>query len=308
MVFGRRKKSWEDEYDEDYTRRADRDERRARRSSTWIHCFGLTVALTLVLAAIWLIAGKIMLEKTLTGLASPIGFAWLGLLLIVYFGFLFRQSLPAWIALAIWLVITIFGNGFVTNQIAYGLENQFLDFDYDQMQPLDVLFVLGGGTTTNLLPMEELNAAGDRVVTAARLFHAGKVNTIVCTGKQWQRTNAADLDPNEEAARLLAALKVPTEKIARIAGRNTSEEMENIVKFLEQQNLTTSKVGIITSAWHLNRAGRLANKNGIEATLVPCDFRSHHFSIGTDIFLPSAHNLDVSAACIKEYLAGLIGR
>lgn len=307
MIFGRRK-SWEDEYDEDYTRRADRSERRARRSSTWLHCVGLAAALAILLAAIGLTAGKTMLEKTLTVLASPIGFAWLGLLLIVYFGFLFRQSLSAWIALAVWLVLSIFGNGFVTNQISYGLEKQFLDFDYEQMQPLDTIFVLGGGTTTNLIAMEELNAAGDRVVTAARLFHAGKVKNIVCTGQQWQRTNAADLDPNEEAARLLAALNVPEDRIARIAGRNTSEEMEYIVKFLEQQAMTDSKVGIITSAWHLNRAGRLAKNAGIEATLVPCDFRSHHFSVGTDIFLPSAHNLDVSAACIKEYLAGLIGR
>ena len=176
------------------------------------------------------------------------------------------------------------------------------------METLDVIFVLGGGTTTNLLPSVELNASGDRVVTAARLFHSGKVKRIVCTGQHWQNTNVDDLDPNEEAAQMLVWLQVPQDRIARLAGSNTSEEMQKISKFLEQQDLTQSKVGIITSAWHLRRAGRLAEKNEIEATLVPCDFRSHHFSAGSDLILPSASNLDETAAALKEYLAYLIGR
>ena len=307
MIFGRRKR-WEDEYDEDYARRADRADQRARRSSSWKHFVGLLAISAIFLGAIWLIAGQIMLEKTLTLLASPVGMAWLGLLLIIYFGFLFRQSASAWIALLIWIVVTVFGNGFVTNQLSYGLEKEYLSFDFETMEKLDVLFVLGGGTSTNLVPMVELNAAGDRVVTAARLYHGDKVDMIVCTGTQWKRTDVNDLDPNEEAANLLDELGVPAEKIARVGGRNTSEEMETIAKFIEQQNLVGKKFGIITSAWHLNRAQRLAKKSGIAAALVPCDFRSRHFSVGPDIFVPTAHNLDITASCIKEHLAGLIGR
>ena len=205
-------------------------------------------------------------------------------------------------------VMTVFGNGYVTNQLALSLEREHLNFAIDQMSPLDVLFVLGGGTTTTLQPMEELNSAGDRVVMAARLYHAKKTNLIVCTGKQWQRTDPNDLDPNEEAARVLAAVNVPETAIARIGGRNTSEEMVQIATFLKQQKLTEKRVGIVTSAWHLNRANRLAKHNGIDATMIPCDFRSQHFKAGYDLLLPTAGNLDVSAACIKEYLAGLVGR
>ena len=307
MIFGR-KRSWEDEYDEGYAEKADREDRRARQSSTWKHCVGMFGFVALIMAAIWMIAGKTMVEKTLTGLASPIGLVWLGLLMIVYFGFLFRHSIPALLALGTWLILTVFGNSFVSNQLALSLERPHLEFDYDQIEELDVLFVLGGGTTTNLLPAIELNSAGDRVITAARLFHAGKVKMIVCTGKQWRRTDENDLDPNEEAARMLASLNVPEDRIARIAGKNTSEEMQLITKFLEQQNLAQANVGIVTSAWHLNRAVRLAEKNGIVALFVPCDFRSSHFSVGSDLILPSAGNLDESASFLKEYLAGLIGR
>lgn len=307
LMFGRRK-SWEDKYDEAYAERAERADRRARRSTTWVHCAGMMIALALILAAIWLIAGRIMLEKTLTGLVSPVGIVWVGLLVVVYFGFLFRQTIPALIALAVWIVLTVFGNGWVSNQLVYSLEKDQIAFNADDLEPLDVLFVLGGGTTTTLQPMEEVTAAGDRVVTAARLFHAGKVKQIVCTGQQWNRADSYDMDPNEEAARLLAGLNVPSEQIARIAGRNTSEEMQKISEFLDQQQLTDKHVGIITSAWHVKRAQRLAQQNGVTAEMVPCDFRSGFFVAGSDLLLPSASNLDLSAACIKEYLAGLVGR
>ena len=93
-----------------------------------------------------------------------------------------------------------------------------------------------------------------------------------------------------------------------IRGKNTFEEMQNAKLFLEQQKLSDGKIGIVSSAWHLNRAGRLAQSNGLDPVLIPADFRSTFFTNGPNLVIPAAHHLGTSARCIKEHLATLVGR
>ena len=306
MVFGKRK-DWQDDYDEDYVGRADRREK-VGRMRHGLHALALSLVGLLFLGGVGLVGGKVMFEKTLTAFASPTGLVWLALTVMIYFSLLLRQSWPAIMGLLCWLVLTIFGNSFVSNQLIHSLEYSFLDKNPLKAEPYDFIFVLGGGTTTNLGDRVQATGAGDRIVMAARMFHAGKAKKIVCTGQQLSRTTEADLHPYEEASRLLEGLNVPSEILSKIPGLNTSEEMQNAAKLLKQKNKPNARVGILTSAWHLPRALRLAEANGLIAEGIPADFLSNHFIPDTGILIPSGLNLSISARAVKEYLARLVRR
>lgn len=306
MIFGK-KQNWEDQYDEDYVARSDRRER-LQGSTLWIHLAALALGGALLVAVTGFVGGQTMFEKTATELASPVGITWLLLTVMIYFSLLFRNGWFAMLAIAGWLVLTVFGNAIVTNQLTLTLERPHLATDIAALEKMDVVFLLGGGTSTNLQGRAQSGSNGDRVVTAARLYHNGKVDLIVCTGQQTFRTDEADLHPNEEARRLLVDLQVPENSVVKMKGHNTSQEMELAAKFLEQQGMINAKVGVVTSATHLNRASRLAADYGFQPTLIPSDFRSHHFTTGPNLLIPSAEGLSQSAKVVKELLAGLIGR
>lgn len=306
MVFGKRK-DWQEEYDEDYVGRADRRER-VGRMRHGLHALALCLIGLLFLGGVGLVGGKVIFEKTLTALISPTGLVWLALSVMVYFCLLLRQSWPAIMGLFCWLILTILGNGIVANQLIHSLESSFQEVDPLKAEPYDFIFVLGGGTTTNLGDRVQATSAGDRIVMAARMYHAGKAKKIVCTGQQLSRTTEADLHPYEEAFQLLQGLKVPDEVLSKIPGLNTSEEMQNASKLLKQKNMPDARVGILTSAWHLPRALRLADANGLSAEGIPADFLSNHFIPNPGIVIPSGHSLSISARALKEYLARLVRR
>lgn len=305
MLFG--KKNWEDQYDEDYAARADRRDR-IKGSTLWIHLIGFGLIVGLLIGLAGLICGQYVLEKTLASLASPVGFVWLILIFLAYFSLYFRQGWSAIITIICWSLLSLFGNGYIANQMMYQIEKPYIGQTINELETMDVLFLLGGGTTTNLTGAAQAGTRGDRVLKAARVYHAGKAKLIVCTGMQLFKTDDADLHPHQEAAKILSDLQVPEQAIAMIRGYNTSEEMQLAAEFLKQQSMQNAKIGVLTSAWHLNRAGRLAKSNGLDPVLIPSDFRSRHFSSGPNLLIPTADSLSDTTSCIKEFLAYLVGR
>ena len=144
---------------------------------------------------------------------------------------------------------------------------------------------------------------------AARLYHAGKVDRIVVSGSQFTRTSELDLDPGEESKLLLVQLGVPEERISKIDGLNTSEEMKSLRVWLDNQHPEGApKLGLVTSAWHLKRALRLAAANNIQATAVPCHFHTKPFIPSPHLVIPSGEDLFWTSVALHEYLGQLIGR
>ena len=130
---------------------------------------------------------------------------------------------------------------------------------------------------------------------------------IICTGIQVYRSDPADLDPREESKNCLVALGVPEKDISTLSGANTYQEMQHLKEWIDGQD-STHRLGILTSAWHLPRAMRLAEARGIKAIAVPSDFRSQFLSPSVRMVVPTADSLLVSTATVKEYLAGWVKR
>ena len=70
------------------------------------------------------------------------------------------------------------------------------------------------------------------------------------------------------------------------------------------------RCAVITSAYHMPRAMRLAKKFGIRADPIPSHFRSpsENKPITSEDFLPKADNLADFHDLFKEWMAGIVGR
>ena len=68
------------------------------------------------------------------------------------------------------------------------------------------------------------------------------------------------------------------------------------------------RVGIVTSAWHLPRAIRLANSVGIKAEPVPADFSNSQFKPGPSLLIPASDHVHQVTQCLKEHMARMFGR
>ncbi len=311
-MFGR-KKDWENQYDEYYSERPQRTAR--ERTPLWVHLGFLAIIAIVLELIVWGIHGRPMAERMLKQLVTPIGIVWLGLLMQTYFAFVRRAAWPAMVGLIFWLTLTIGGNYYVKQWVVGQFESPYrerLPLENDQV--LMAVVILGGGTKSNLDGWSHLSRSGDRVMTAVRLFHAGQVQRIITTGQQSIRTDAKDLDPNQETQNILEQCNVPAEVILKLPGINTSEEIAAVKDWLsKEQNLSGKKLGIISSAWHLPRVHSLVEaadlkSNGIEVVLIPSDFLSGHLTPDPSMIIPAAENLEIMAKLGHEWLGKLIGR
>lgn len=307
MAFWNRGKNWEDEYDEYYAQ--DRHVASTSPGRFWFvrHTVVIAAVASLFVGGVGVVSGGTMVEKLLTALASPLGLVWLGLMLTMYFCLLLRQGWPALACFVLWLLLTLGGNQLVSNQLALSLERPFLDLNPYEGEPFESIVVLGGGTNTTPSGRSQLTSDGDRIATAARMYHAGKTKQLICTGVKSFSASPQDRHPFEEATEVLVGLGVPRTAILQISGMNTSEEMKNLRQWSEQQD-HSGRLGVITSAWHLPRAIRLAKAQGLTVEPVPSSFLSEAFSPSPALVVPGADSLLVSSKMLKEYLARLVGR
>jgi len=252
-----------------------------------------------------------MVEKLVTEMAMPVGLLWLLLIALTYGMLVSRQRFMALLTIACLLLLTAFGNQYVANALMQSLEQPYLDQAPVQPGDVDTIVLLGGGTVTNLRGRSQLSGHGDRVAAAARFYHAagakGMTPQIICTGVQVYRSDKADLDPKDESKNCLVALGVAEKDISTLSGANTYQEMQFLKEWIDGQT-SAPRLGILTSAWHLPRAVRLAEARGIKAIPIPGDFQSRSLTPSVGMVVPSAVNLEISTLAVKEYLARLVKR
>ncbi len=277
-----------------------------RRS--WKRTGLLLLAALLLMAGIALTAGKGALEKLLTDLAMPMGLLWLTLCGLALQ--LIRRRDAAWkVAALAWLICTVAGNGLVADAMLSTLEHRHAGNDPLAGPPLPQVALLGGATSEAPNGQVQVNQNGDRVVLAARMYHLGLADKIICTGARIEGLSDQRADEGDAARRILIELGVPAEAIDVIGGRNTAEEMKAIAKRVGEQ-----PVGMITSAWHLDRAMRLAEQQGLQAVPLPSNFNSgssqppRPWASLLRECIPNASALASNSRVVKEHLARLVGR
>jgi uncharacterized SAM-binding protein YcdF (DUF218 family) len=200
-------------------------------------------------------------------------------------------------AILLWLASTPAIAGLLT----VILEEQNPSVPIETISPKDVAIVLGGG----LAQRAHMGPAGDRVMQAALLWRAGKVQTIIVTGDNL-RGHASATDASF-AAELLQAYGVPPYSIiVESNSRNTHENAINTAAIWRERHFRSGL--LVTSATHLPRALASFRKAGLDLSPWPADFRGLYQAGSVFDFLPDANALEMTTTAIKEWLGLVVYR
>lgn len=248
------------------------------------------------------------IEKTLTHLAMPCGLIWLALMGLTVLAWRRRQRVLLISLVMLLASYTLAGNGEFSKVLYARLEHDYRGIKPLEQGPYDAVFVLGGGLGVAANGEPQLEVSGDRVAVGARLYHAGRAELLVASGLDVPVPHGDPHDLADETAATWRQLGIPENRILQIHGRNTREEMAALRQLVDKHP-EWKRLGLVTSAWHLPRALRLAKKRDLDLEPLPADFR------GTAIdwhpwrlVIPSGYGFDRNQAVCKEFLARLAGQ
>lgn len=269
------------------------------------------VMTVVAIAGLWLFFDKMAAEKIATSLAMPCGITWYLLSCSVVVACAARVPKLAWTLVVVWTLFTGLGNGHFSTWLARSLEAPYAEIQPLKQQPFDFVIVLGGGASQGANHRNQGNGSGDRLILAAQLYHADVARKLICTGQRIASMDASSMDASERSRDILKRLRVPDSAIEICGGRNTSEEMRTLS---ERFSNSGRRIGLLTSAWHLPRSMRLANRYNLSPEPLPADFMSSPTSIDLTLgqimegMIPQGGSFAGAARVVKEYLAMLVGR
>jgi uncharacterized SAM-binding protein YcdF (DUF218 family) len=245
----------------------------------------------------------------------PCGFLWLMLMALTIQYWPFRNSgdsPPGSLGVILCFAgYSIAGSGYVSEALANALEGPYLQIDPLKAPVPRLVIVLGGGGGQGANGRLQGNGSGDRMILAAQLYHRDSATRFICTGQRIESMNSSGVDPAETSRSILVGLGVPDSCIELTGGKNTSEEMRNHGARFEHPS---EEIGLLTSAWHLPRATRLAVRNGLKTIPLPADFRSSSrglpLTLGQRIegLVPNGFAFGSNWSFAKEYVGMLVGR
>lgn len=254
--------------------------------------------------------GQAMAEKSVTALLQPVGLVWIGLSLVVYFCVLWRRYVVAGTCFLCWLVLTVAGNQIACNSLAGSLESRYYHMNPFEGEPNEYGLLLGGGSVVGPNGQSQVNLDGDRLVVASRMYHAGQIKKVICSGVNSFQNDQLK-NPADTAFDVLQGLGVPESDLIPLAGANTSEEMANLKLWIEEQKeggKDPGRVALISSAWHLPRAQRLAAAVELEVSPMPSNFLSGPTMATPHVVVPGAYQIMVTSKVLKEFMAGVVNR
>lgn len=195
----------------------------------------------------------------------------------------------------------------VSDRLLGDLESEARTLEQAKPLPATVkaIVVLGGGVEGNYPGYRthgDLNAAGDRVYTAARLYQQGVSARLVATGGKF------DVDPKKGAEApvmrdMLVAFGVPTHNILVEDRSRTTHE--NALRTRDILGAGGHSIALVTSAFHMGRAVALFEKAGFDVYPVSSDIRVVPEKRGFWEWLPKPRALEESTIAIKEHLGRL---
>ena len=264
------------------------------------------------LAASFAFFGKSVTEKMLTDLFMPMGMLWMTLTVLCVVLWKRKLYMPLLISAFAWGLCFVGGNGLIAGWMMQSMEDEYYEVDPLSVAPFDTVVLLGGGTSDAPNGQVQINENGDRVVLAARMFHRGLAKRIVCTGARIKGLSSLKRDEADAGRILLTDLGVDEDAIMTFGGRNTSEEMQQIAGKLGSEQ----EIGIITSAWHMPRAMRLAEGAGINAQPLPANYASRKSDVSEPVpvgklirgCIPNLSALGTNSRVLREHLARLVNR
>jgi uncharacterized SAM-binding protein YcdF (DUF218 family) len=168
----------------------------------------------------------------------------------------------------------------------------------------DVGIVLGGFSTFDVPANDRLNFnfAGNRLLDALVLYKKGLIRKILITGGDGDLLGDESLEA-DAAAPFLEVMGVRKEDILlENRARNTHENALFSKQLLENHQINTSKILLITSAYHMPRAAACFRKVGLDALPFPAHFIGEKPSWETTYWIfPNSKAIFYWKEIIKEW-------
>jgi uncharacterized SAM-binding protein YcdF (DUF218 family) len=251
-------------------------------------------------------SGSLGLGKLLAQLVLPLSAA-IGLLLLALLSLALgrRRAAAAALALAcsgLWLASL----PALAGRLAAALQRVHPATPLAEIAPADAILLLGGATRPALPPRDfpELSEAGDRVIYAARLFHAGKAPFILVSSGRLPGQNEGPAEAVGISA-LLELLGVPAGAIVREeSSTNTHENCVNSRRLLDAR--AAREVLLVTSALHMRRAFATCRSAGLAVRATPTDYQVAGNEVDRLDLVPDAEALLLTHLALRERLGFLV--
>jgi uncharacterized SAM-binding protein YcdF (DUF218 family) len=269
--------------------------------------FGVLTVICALGGMLFGMASDIVVQKLIGMILMPAGLVWLALLIGTIILWLHPPRKIAVFSTLIWLGYTLAGNTWLGDALLKTLQEQIPPVDIQRTPTFDAVFILGGGTNMSengAFP----NDAGDRIILAAQLFHAGKTPLIITSGSGIDDLDGQPRDLASETVFILTGLGVPAERIISLSPGLiiTRHEMAAYKTFVDEHHL--HHVAVISSAWHLPRALRSAARFNFHPTPLGADRRAGSRGWSPFYLVPQRKGFENLQIACWEYLGMLAGR
>ncbi len=258
------------------------------------------------------VSGKSVAEKLLTTMVQPL---FMAIVTVIAIGFVLLRRNERRVgailicgACLMWLVSMPFIGSRLVDSWEASIESSVPTAN----EPFDYVIVLGGGTSVTPDGRAQFSSAGDRVGYAARLYLAGIAKRLVTTGDTLHLQGSLSGsfqpkdDPSTQTKQIWIGLGIPADAITELAGQNTFAEMASLKEHPEYWQ--GKRCGILTSAFHLPRAMKLAERAGVQAIPIAADHRTSTGPVTFNQFVPETDSLVRFQMIFKEWLAMRISR
>lgn len=259
-----------------------------------------------------------LLSKLLPLLVLPLGVA----LLLLVFAALRRRRWPTWVALLIlWGFSTPLTAELLWRTLEWPHRRQTAaavlqaagaERNLPSLPPVAAVVVLGGGRhpapgPARLSEWEDADRFFAGIDAYRHLSARNRRTLLVFTGGWWPTMPA--MPPEGDVLRQHAlAIGLPAADLRTTSRvRNTAEEARAIAAMLPRD----SRLVLVTSAFHMARAQRLFERQGLRVIPLPVDFQATGSWAGQPWrdplrYWPSAAGLDSSSRALREWLGRLL--
>lgn len=200
------------------------------------------------------------------------------------------------------LVLYLSSIPLVSQTLTKTLETAYVRIAASEAPSADAIVVLSGGRVVAPGPaaISEWSDA-DRFFGGVELFQAGKAPLLVFTGGWFPYAPSAPLE-GDILKGYAMAFGVPPERVL-VTGRvvNTFEEAQATSALLNQRSPPASRILLVTSAFHMDRATTQFERAGLTVLPYPVDFgvtQAHTFSV-LDL-LPNGAALARTQVALRE--------
>ena len=239
----------------------------------------------------------IYLHKILPLLVSPLSLV----IFLVLIGTIFKKRR---IIIFGMLMLVFCSLPIISNKLIAFLEKDYQPIKISNVEVADAIVVLGGVVKIlkkNETIFYEFNGSVDRILAGIDLYKKNKAPILILTrGKlPWSIGK-----PEGEFLKEFAIKSgIPKQNIILTENvENTEQEAKSVKKLLLNNN---SKIILVTSAFHMDRAKKIFEATKIKVIKHPVDFKSGSTKFNIMNLIPSAYSLSNTSHFFREMMGRL---